>query len=317
MEQARSGSQQNSCFICALYFEIGCLMYLMLKIISVFTLRLLQAIAMMAAGLIYYFNLSIKRITAINIKLAYPKLSSAEQEQLIKKSVQSQCLSYLEFIKCWGMPPNYSLNLLKNVYGETVLTDALANKKGVIVVVPHFGCWELLNAWLNIYTQPMIMYKPSKTKGMNRYILDARQKFNATLVPTDKVGIRQIFKHLKQGGLTVVLPDHLPKPSGGIYSQFFQQNTLSATLVSKMAAQTQCNVIGLSCIRNSELSSFDVHCTELPQTILSKDLQQSVDSLNLTMQEMVNLAPEQYIWSYKRFRNCYGNINIYRKQSIT
>lgn len=291
--------------------------YLLLKFIAIFPLSFLQKIATVAAYILFHTNSSIKRISTINLQLAYPELEQTALQERIRLSIQSQCLTYIEFVKCWGMPPQYSLDLLKNVHGADLLEKALANKKGVIVVIPHFGCWELLNAWLNIYTQPMIMYKPSKTKGMNRYILDARQKFNATLVPTDKVGIRQIFKHLKHGGLTVVLPDHLPKPSGGIYSQFFQQNTLSATLVSKMAAQTQCNVIGLSCIRNSELSSFDVHCTELPQTILSKDLQQSVDSLNLTMQEMVNLAPEQYIWSYKRFRNCYGNINIYRKQSIT
>jgi len=291
--------------------------YLLLKFIAIFPLSFLQKIATLAAYILFHTNSSIKRISTINLQLAYPELEQTALQERIRLSIQSQCLTYIEFVKCWGMPPQYSLDLLKNIHGADLLEKALANKKGVIVVIPHFGCWELLNAWLNIYTQPMIMYKPSKTKGMNRYILDARQKFNATLVPTDKVGIRQIFKHLKQGGLTVVLPDHLPKPSGGIYSQFFQQNTLSATLVSKMAAQTQCNVIGLSCIRNSELSSFDVHCTELPQTILSKDLQQSVDSLNLTMQEMVNLAPEQYIWSYKRFRNCYGNINIYRKQSIT
>ena len=291
--------------------------YLLLKFIAIFPLSFLQKIATLAAYILFHTNSSIKRISTINLQLAYPELEQTALQERIRLSIQSQCLTYIEFVKCWGMPPQYSLDLLKNIHGADLLEKALANKKGVIVVIPHFGCWELLNAWLNIYTQPMIMYKPSKTKGMNRYILDARQKFNATLVPTDKVGIRQIFKHLKQGGLTVVLPDHLPKPSGGIYSQFFQQNTLSATLVSKMAAQTQCNVIGLSCIRNNELSNFDVHCTELPQTILSKDLQQSVDSLNLTMQEMVNLAPEQYIWSYKRFRNCYGNINIYRKQSIT
>jgi KDO2-lipid IV(A) lauroyltransferase len=80
-----------------------------------------------------------------------------------------------------GNAPQYNLDLLKNIHGESVLTEALANKKGVIVVIPHFGCWELLNAWLNVYTQPMIMYKPYKIKGINRYILAARQKFNATL----------------------------------------------------------------------------------------------------------------------------------------
>ncbi|KAB1855700.1 lysophospholipid acyltransferase family protein [Acinetobacter tandoii] len=288
--------------------------YFLLKFIAILPLSFLQRIALGVAYLLFHTNSSIKRITAINLRLAYPELNEQTLQKRLRLSIQSQCMTYIEFVKCWGMSPQYNFNLLKNIHGAALLEKALANQKGVIVVVPHFGCWELLNAWLNIYTQPMIMYKPDKIKGVNRYILNARQKFNATLVPTDETGIRQIFKHLKQGGLTVVLPDHLPKASGGIYSHFFQQNTLSATLVSKMAAKTQCNVIGLSCIRNPELSSFDVYCTELPQTILSKDLQQSVDSLNLAIQEMIQLAPEQYIWSYKRFRNCYGNINVYCKQ---
>jgi KDO2-lipid IV(A) lauroyltransferase len=287
--------------------------YFLLKCIAILPLSFLQKIASWAAFFLFHTHSNIKRITSINLQLAYPELDEIALQQRIRLSIRSQCLTYIEFIKCWGMPPQYSLDLLKNIHGTERLEDALANQKGVIVVIPHFGCWELLNAWLNVYTQPMIMYKPDKIKGVNRYILNARQKFNATLVPTDDTGIRQIFRHLKQGGLTVVLPDHLPKASGGIYSHFFQQNTLSATLVSKMAAKTQCNVIGLSCIRNPELSSFDVHCIDLPTSIQSSDLQQSVDSLNLAMQEMIHLAPEQYIWSYKRFRNCYGNVNVYCK----
>lgn len=288
-------------------------MYFIFKTLSLLPLRILQALALFAAFVLYAFNSSIKRITTINIQLAYPELTEHAQQQLVKKSMQSQCLTYMEFIKCWGMPPSYSLNLLKHIHGESVLTEALANQKGIIVVIPHFGCWELLNAWLNVYTAPMIMYKPNKNKSINRYILEARQKFNATLVPTDETGIRAIFKHLKKGGLTVILPDHLPKPSGGIYSHFFGQNTLTVTLVSKLAAKTQCNVIGLSCIRNDDLSSFDLHCTNLSDDILSRDLQLSVDTLNIAMQDIINQAPEQYIWSYKRFRHCLGNINVYRQ----
>lgn len=288
-------------------------MYFVFKIISVLPLELLQKIASFIALFLFYFNSSIKCITTINIQLAYPNLSIATQKQLVKKSIQSQCLTYIEFIKCWGMPPSYSLSLLKDISGEDIVKEALANKKGVIVVVPHFGCWELLNAWLNLYTEPMIIYKPNKHKGINRYLLEARQKFNATLVPTDETGIRSIFKHLKQGGLTVILPDHLPKPSGGIYSEFFGQNTLSITLVSKLAAKTQCNVIGVSCIRNSDLKSFNVHCEKLSDDILSRDLQHSVDHLNIAIQEIINQAPEQYIWSYKRFRHCLGDINMYHQ----
>lgn len=51
-------------------------------------------------------------------------------------------------------------------------------------------------------------------------MLEARQRLNATLVPTDETGVRALFKHLKRGGFAAILPDHVPKESGGIYSPF-------------------------------------------------------------------------------------------------
>lgn len=289
-------------------------MYILLKMIALLPLSFLQLIASFVSLILSSFNSSMKRVTSINLKIAYPELSDEDHADLVKKSIRSQCLTYVEFIKCWGMSPEYSLSLLKDVQGEHFFTDALANQKGVIVVVPHLGSWELLNAWLNEYAAPVIMYKPNKVKGANRYVLEAREKFNATLVPTDETGIRAIFKHLKQGGLTVILPDHVPKPSGGIFSNFYGQHALSSTLVSKLASKTQCNVIGLSCIRDTHNSQhFSVICHPLSEDILSKDLQLSVDTLNAEIQKMIDIAPEQYIWSYKRFRKTSDDINIYRK----
>ena len=51
--------------------------------------------------------------------------------------------------------------------------------------------------------------------------------------------------------------------------------------------------------------------TELSSEILSKDLQLSVDTLNKEMERMINYAPEQYLWGYKRFRKVDGENKIY------
>ncbi|KAA0601203.1 lysophospholipid acyltransferase family protein, partial [Escherichia coli] len=133
-----------------------------------------------------------------------------------------------------------------------------------------------------------------------------------TLVPTDETGVRALFKHLKQGGFAAILPDHVPKESGGIYSPFFGQNALSSTLLSKLAAKTQCSVVGLSCLRREDLSGFEVHVQTLSAEINTKDLQLSVDTLNKEMERMINVAPEQYLWGYKRFRKVEGNQNPYK-----
>ncbi len=288
-------------------------MYYILRLIAKLPLRVLHLIAFSVAFIFLNFNSSLKRITRINLQLIYPDLSPAELEQLLRENVKNQCLTMTEFVKCWGMPPEYSLSLLKKVEGMQYFQEALDNDKGTILVVPHLGSWEFLNAWINKHSASKIMYKPSKNKSVDRYILQARQMANAELVPTDESGVRALFKHLKTGGLTVILPDHLPKSSGGIYAEYFGQMTLCSTLVSKLANKTGCNVVGLSCIRQKDNSSFHVHCYPLSKDILSKDIDLSVHALNHDLEMMINTAPEQYLWGYKRFRVILDRENIYNK----
>jgi len=281
-------------------------MYALLKNLSKLPLRFIQNLAKSVGSLLYITNSSIRRTTEINLGIAYPELSASERTRLAKQSVQSQCMTYAESVKIWGSEPEFALKQIRNIHHPEIFTDALKNPNGTLAVVPHFGTWELLNAWVNQHTSPVIMYKPSKNPDVDRFMLEARQRLNATLVPTDETGVRALFKHLKQGGFAAILPDHVPKESGGIYSPFYGQNALSSTLLSKLATKTQCSVIGLSCLRHDDLNGFDIHVTELSIDILSKDLQLSVNTLNKEMERMINIAPEQYLWGYKRFKKVKG-----------
>ena len=287
-------------------------MYLFLQLFSKLPLAAIQSIAKLIGTLLFAIKSSAREVTEINLSTAYPDLTQQQREVLTQESLKSQCMTYAESIKIWGSAPEFALQQIRQVHNEGLFIDALKNPNGTLAVVTHFGAWELLNAWLNQHTQPLIMYKPSKYKDLDRFMLAARQRLNATLVPTDETGVRAIFKHLKQGGFTVILPDHVPKESGGIYSYFYGQNALSSTLVSKLAAKTQCSVVGLSCLRRADLSGFEIQVTALSEDIKSKDLQLSVDTLNKEMERMINVAPEQYLWGYKRFRKLADGKNLYK-----
>ncbi|MFT4020751.1 MAG: lysophospholipid acyltransferase family protein [Acinetobacter sp.] len=287
-------------------------MGILLQLIAWLPLVVLRSIARLGAYFLYVTPSSMKRVSSINLTLAYPDLDAKQHQQLLRSTLTNQCLTYIESIKCWGMSTRFNLNLFQNIEGEQHLIEALANKKGVIVVIAHLGCWELLNVWLNRYTSPMIMYKPNKNKAVNQFILKARERFNAVLVPTDTQGVREIMKHLRAGGLTVILPDHLPKESGGITAPFFGHDVLSTTLISKLTYKTQCNVLGLSCLRNNT-HKFNVICQPLSTSIASQDLQTSVNALNLAIEKMIEVCPSQYIWSYKRFRKMRGQEDLYWK----
>ncbi|MBC7752554.1 MAG: lysophospholipid acyltransferase family protein [Candidatus Saccharibacteria bacterium] len=289
---------------------------------------ILQTIALLPLALLRFFaravavimilmpHTGIRWTTRVNLILAFPELKKSTRLKLERQSVTNQCLAIMESIKCWGMPSQYSIDQIKHVEGLDILKNALADPKGMIAVVPHLGTWEMMNAWLNQFGSPTIMYKPSDNAGMDKFMLEARQRLNATLVPTDEVGVRAIFKILKKGGFTIILPDHVPEPSGGIYAPFFGHEVMTTTLVSKLAQKTKCAVIALSCIRNEGNNGFTVVCEAMHDDILNQDLRVSVSALNQSIENMIRRAPEQYVWSYRRFKDAENFKGVYRLDEV-
>jgi Kdo2-lipid IVA lauroyltransferase/acyltransferase len=285
----------------------------LLRTLSQLPLPLLRALALSVAWLLNLMpHTGLRWIVRVNLLLAMPQLSVQARHALERDSVRSQCLTALESIKCWGMPPAWSIAQIRQVHGEEHLQAALANSKGMIAIVPHLGTWEIMNAWLNQFGAPVIMYKPADHPQVDQFMLHARQRLQATLVPTDERGVRAIFKALKQGGFTIILPDHVPDQSGGIYAPFFGIQTLSSTLVSKLAQKTGCSLVGLSCLRRHDGSGFDVYCDPLPSTLADADLTVAVSALNQAMQQMIERAPDQYMWGYRRFKDTPTHLGVYR-----
>lgn len=254
-----------------------------------------------------------------NLILAYPEMPEQERLTLVRQVIRHQCLTAIESAKCWAMPPQWSIKQIHTVHNQEILTEALANPKGMLAIVPHLGTWEMMNAWLNQFGSPTIMYKPVKGQKANAFVLSGRQRLNATLVPTDGTGVKAIFKTLKEGGFSIILPDHVPDPSGGVVVPFFGIPCLSSTLSPKLASKTGCALIGLTCVRRDDGEGFDIYCDALNNPDLyHKDMAIATQALNDEIATMVNRFPYQYMWGYRRFKHVPNIDNIYalNKQQV-
>ncbi len=277
-------------------------------------LPLLRGLARIVAWIIMRMpNASLVRTIEINTTLTDPALSELQKQNLTKDIVLNQCLSSVESIKSWAMPPQWSIDQICDVHNKHILLEGLANPNGMLAILPHLGTWEMMNAWLNQFGAPTIMYKPVKGKLINEFVLQGRQRLNATLVPTDGSGVKAIFKTLKQGGFSMVLPDHVPEPSGGVIVPFFGIETLTSTLASKLASKTKCALVGVSCIRRNDGRGFDIYCYKLDEPALyDRDVAKAAFALNQAMEQMINAHFSQYMWGYRRFKKIPNLGNPYR-----
>lgn len=277
-------------------------------------LSVLQMLARFVARIMMWLpNLSIKRTIRINMRLIEPNISKNHKQQLINQIIRNQSLSSVESIKSWAMPPEWSIKQIRDVHNKQILLEGLANPNGMLAIVPHLGTWEMMNAWLNQFGAPTIMYKPVKGKRIDEFVLQGRQRLNATLVPTDGSGVKAVFKTLKQGGFSIILPDHVPDPSGGVIVPFFGVETLTSTLASKLANKTKCALVGVSCIRREDNKGFDIYCYKLDDPALyNRDTSSAAAALNKAMQMMIEPHFNHYMWGYRRFKHLPVIGNPYR-----
>lgn len=273
----------------------------MLNLIKFVPMSLLGALARLTAYLAKWTNASIYRSICTNLMMVHPFMGKAERDRFAFIALQHQLTSTLHSAKSWAMPPKWSVGQIVKVHDEHLLKAGLAHPNGLLIIAPHIGTWEMMNAYVSQLGNLTIMYKPSGKPSLDNFILNGRQRLNATLVPTDGTGVKAIFKTLKDGGFSVLLPDHVPDKHGGEIVSFFGIPTMTGTLAPKLASKTRCALVGLACIY--EQDGFHIYCYDLnDENLYSKDIITATSALNHAMEQMINVHFSHYMWGYRRFK---------------
>ena len=284
--------------------------YRLLKFVSRQPIQISRFIARALAGLVNLLKLSKTSDTIrLNLQIALPELTSEQHEQIIQRAIRNELTSYFEFFSIWGADNKKNIARIHSITGEQLLKDALKAPEGLVLIVPHFGTWEIMNAYLAQFTQMTILYKPVKNEAANQFVRAARSREQANLVPTDESGVRQIFKALKQGGTTVILPDHTPNV-GGEMIPYFGVPLATSNLSAKLIQKTKAKTLFLYAMRNDN-HGFDMHIEPIDERIYQGNANEGTGVIFEAIENLIRRYPEHYHWSYKRFKANPELENIY------
>ncbi|ALG68254.1 lysophospholipid acyltransferase family protein [Beggiatoa leptomitoformis] len=275
-----------------------------LYVFALLPLSKVHAIASFIGRILRYLpNSSITYVTRKNIALCYPDLSAEEQQQLVQSSLIETCKTMSELGAIWLWSPKRVMSLVRQVSGETYLKQAIQQGRGVILLTPHLGSWEMAGLYASAHYVITSLYRPPKRAGLNSLIKRGREQIGARLVPTDKAGIRALYQTLKQGDIAGILPDQVPHQDGtGEFAPFFKHPAYTMTLVSRFARKNHSPVIFTYAERLPKGAGFHIHFLPAPVNIASEDLSLAVNALNQGVESCIRACPSQYQWGYKRFK---------------
>lgn len=262
-----------------------------------------QAVGAGLGRLIWHSRGRARHVAEANIAACFSKeLSAQEQKKLAKRAVIETGKTITETSSLWNNPFEYGRKLIHTVHNEALLDAALSSARGLILILPHLGNWELTNHYITNKTNLLAMYQPAKMAELDALIYEARNRHGTTTVPTSPSGVKAIYKHLKKGGTTVILADQEPPPKSGRYAQFYQVPTLTPVLVPRLLKDTQAQALMIYTIRTPKRAQFEVHIKPVTETLYSHDIETATQGLNDSIEACVNSALPQYQWTYKRFK---------------
>ena len=260
----------------------------------------LRALGNFLGWIFWRFDTREKRVTATNIALCLPELDSAARTALTRARLAEFGRTVFEMPKLWLSPSAVVEAQIREIEGEGLMLQQLGQRRGVMLLAPHHGNWEVAGIYLAEHYGITIMYLPSQSAEIEALVRNARSRNGAKLVPADASGVRSVYKTLKQGGLVGVLPDQVPN-QGADFAPFFGRPALTMTLVSNLLQKTHARAIMCVALRLPS-GGFKLVFTEADAALYSNDLQQSLSGLNRSVEAVVRVAPDQYQWEYKRFK---------------
>ncbi|MBE0463816.1 MAG: lysophospholipid acyltransferase family protein [Halomonadaceae bacterium] len=250
---------------------------------------------------VYRFSKRERRVTELNLNVVYPTTSAAHRKALAKQSLKHSTATMLELGHAWMAKPEKVSASILEVHGREKLDSARAEGRGVIVLAPHFGNWEVLNFWLSSHFPFTAMYEPPKMAELEPIIRHGRERMGAQLVPTNPRGVAALLKALKRSEAIGILPDQEPDWGSGVFAPFYGRNAYTATLLPKLVARTQARVVTGVALRLPG-RGFAIHFLDADERVYSAEEAESAVGVNASVEASIALDPAQYQWEYKRYR---------------
>jgi KDO2-lipid IV(A) lauroyltransferase len=190
--------------------------------------------------------------------------------------------------------------------GEEVLQGLLDRGKGLVLLTPHLGSFEVsAQAYAERFgaRQPItVLYRPARKKTLRELEETARARPALATAPATLAGVRLMLRALKRGETVGLLPDQVPPDGMGVWVPFFGQSAYTMTLAARLVQQTGAAVCLLWTERLPGGAGYVVHAQALPEALPEKGDEASALIINRAMEAVIRQCPRQYLWGYHRYK---------------
>ncbi len=267
---------------------------LLLRLLALLPLRVLHALGRGAGRLVYAFPGKYReRLRANAAQAGYTEPAFA------RAAAGQAGAMILELAHIWLRSEQSIARVISD--DSDVVTQARAEGRGILCLTPHLGCFELLARYEGRDSPVTVMFRPPRKAILGPMFEAARNTTGVKAVPANMQGVREFIRALKQKQPVGMLPDQAPTQGEGVWAPFFGRMAYTMTLPGKLATMTGAIVLVAACERLPRGQGWRMHYIRVPEPLPESPADQAA-LFNRTMESLITRFPDQYLWSYNRYK---------------
>jgi KDO2-lipid IV(A) lauroyltransferase len=242
-----------------------------------------------------------RHVVMRNLEICFPQLSDRERVELATRHFESLGMGVIELGMTWWCS-DQELNQLIEGVGAEHLNTALEQGRGAVLLSAHFSSSEITGRRLKQLVPPLAgMYRPSKNPLTDQIMRRVRSKTAQQLITKDSV--RSLLKTLRKNLPVWYATDQAYNRRGTVLAHFFGEPATTNTATSQIAKISGAPVVLYFPLRLDNGRRYTYKILPPLENFPSDDPLADAERINRLLEEHILLAPEQYYWVHRRFKN--------------
>jgi KDO2-lipid IV(A) lauroyltransferase len=250
--------------------------------------------------LLYAVHVPRRRVVMRNLAACFPELDVAARRKLARRHFRALgAVSLTLGIGWWASDARQ--RRLTHFRHREILDRALAAKRPVILLAPHFLGLEIGGMRISLDYPVVSMYKRAKNALFDRQMRRGRERYDVVMVERS-AELRPMVRLLRAGRPFYYLPDQDPGRRGSVFAPFFGVPTATVTALGRIARLAGAVVIPCFTRQLERGRGFEVVFHAPLADFPSGDDVADATRMNAAIEAGVREMPEQYFWVHKRFK---------------
>ncbi len=201
----------------------------------------------------------------------------------------------------WLAPLERVFATVRDVQGWHHLEAARESGKGILLLAPHLGCWEVCGMYIAHRIPTTALYTPPRQGWVHDMMKEGRERSGVRTVPPGTAGVRSLLTKLKENQAVFILPDQTANKGEGQWLSFLGNPAYMPSLPYRLLERTGATPLIVFARRLSWGRGYHLHIEPIPALPESNATGQG-KRVNQAMSDLIRRYPAQYLWNYSIYR---------------